>query len=167
MGKTQQYSIEQIDDDWSAVHKATLIFVTHDNRVLLIRKKRGLGAGKVNGPGGKLDSGETAQQCAHRELLEELHVSVSESENRGRLRFQFVDDYSIDVQVFIASTFSGEPTETEEAIPLWFDTNQIPYDEMWADDRLWLPQVLAGQSVDGRFIFDGDELLEHELSFTA
>jgi len=113
------YTVQHIDANWNAVHQATLIFVTQNERVLLIRKKRGLGAGKINGPGGKLDSGETAQVCAHRELFEELGIRVSESENRGRLRFQFMDGYSIDVQVFVSQTYVGVPTETEEAVPLW------------------------------------------------
>lgn len=159
------YTLSHIDSSWSAVHQATLVFVVHAGKVLLIRKKRGLGAGKINGPGGKLDAGETAQQCAHREVHEELCIRISNSNNVGRLRFQFVDDYSIDVHVFIATDFEGTPTETSEAAPLWFEPQQIPYDEMWADDRIWLPRVLAGERVDGRFIFDGDALLESDVHF--
>lgn len=165
MSADHSYSLDQIDSAWQAVHKATLIFVVQAHKVLLIRKKRGLGAGKINGPGGKLEPGESPQQCAHREIKEELRVEVAESINRGRLRFQFVDGYSIDVQVFVATGFNGEPGETEEAIPLWFDIVDIPYDEMWADDRIWLPRVLAGERVDGRFIFDKDQLLDHRISW--
>jgi len=163
MSVANSYSLEQIDSHWRAVHKATLIFVVQANKILLIRKKRGLGAGKINGAGGKLDVGETAQQCAHREIEEELCINVTESADVGRLRFQFVDDYSIDVQVFIATDFQGSPCETSEAIPLWFNIADIPYKEMWADDQIWLPRVLAGEHVDGRFLFDGDRLLDHSV----
>lgn len=165
MSTDHSYSLDQIDAGWLAVHQATLIFVVRAHEVLLIRKKRGLGAGKINGPGGKLEPNETSQQCAHREIKEELCIEVSESVNAGRLRFQFIDDYSIDVQVFIATDFQGTPTETEEAAPLWFDIADIPYDEMWADDRIWLPRVLAGERVDGRFLFDHDRLLDHSVSW--
>lgn len=161
----QDYSLKNINAAWQAVHKATLIFVVQDGKVLLIRKKRGLGAGKINGPGGKTEGNETAQACAHRELYEELCISVNTSKNRGRLRFQFTDGYSLDVFVFVATSYSGEPSETEEAIPMWFDLDDIPFDEMWEDDRYWLTGVLHGESVDGRFIFDGDRMLEHEISF--
>jgi len=164
---TSTYTLSDIDDDWRAVHKATLLFVVQDEKVLLIRKKRGLGAGKINGPGGKLDAGETSQQCAHREIHEELCVVVKESVSAGRLRFQFVDNYSIDVQVFLATDFEGVPTETEEAIPLWFNKQDIPYDEMWADDVIWLPRVLAGEQVNGRFVFDDDVMLEHDVEFSG
>lgn len=165
MSLNNGYTLSEIDDTWVAVHEATLMFVVEMNRVLLIRKKRGLGAGKINGPGGKRDPGETLQECAHREIYEELCVSVSHSENRGRLRFQFVDGYSLDVHVFVAHVFSGTPSETEEAIPLWTALDNIPFDEMWEDDRIWLPQVLSGKHVNGRFVFDGDSMLEHEILY--
>lgn len=160
------YSLEQIDSDWQAVHKATLIFVLDGDSVLLIRKKRGLGAGKINGPGGKLDEGETLQQCAHREVFEELGIVVTESRDMGRLRFQFVDNYSLDVSAFVARQYGGEPVETEEAIPLWYPLDAIPFDEMWEDDRIWLPRVLAGERVDGRFIFDGDRMIANNIEFS-
>jgi len=164
---TSGYSLEQIDTSWTAVNDATLVFVVDDDRVLLIRKKRGLGAGKINGPGGKVDPGETALACARREVKEELCIDIHDLTNVGRLRFQFVDNYSIDVQIYIATRFDGEPTETDEAIPLWFNINEIPYNEMWEDDRIWLPQVLGGKNVDGRFVFDGDKMLEHDVVFTS
>lgn len=163
--ETIGYTLEQIDSNWKAVHRATLLFVVQENKVLLIRKKRGLGAGKINGPGGKLESGETAQQCAHREVLEELCIVVDNSINGGRLRFQFIDGYSIDVQVFITTKFEGTPTETDEAVPLWFNLNNIPFNEMWADDEIWLPRVLGGERVNGRFLFDDDRLLSHDVEF--
>ena len=45
--------------DWRPDHIGTLTFLHQHGRVLLMRKKRGHGAGKINGPGGKLESGET------------------------------------------------------------------------------------------------------------
>jgi len=143
------------------------MFVVQDGKVLLIRKKRGLGAGKINGPGGKLDANESIEQCAIREVAEELCIDVVEPEKKGELKFQFVDGYSIHVHVFMAASYSGHPSETEEAIPLWYPLREIPYREMWADDSVWLPPVLAGASVKGRFLFDSDTLLEYEVQFSG
>jgi len=154
------------DIDWSswrAVDRATLTFVTEGSRLLLIRKKRGLGAGKINGPGGRLEQGETPLACAIREVEEELCITPLGVTARGELRFQFTDGYSIHVFVFSATGYAGQPRETEEAIPLWFDFEAIPYEEMWADDVLWLPRLLAGEPVGGRFVFEGDALLDHAL----
>ncbi len=148
---------------WKPVDRATLLFVVRDGRVLLIRKKRGLGAGKINGPGGRRDPGETPLECAVREVEEELRVTPTGVELRGELLFQFIDGYSIHVHVFQAADCDGEPEETDEAIPLWTDLDRIPYDEMWADDRIWLPLMLEGTAFFGRFVFDGDAMLDHEV----
>ena len=156
------------DIDWStwvAQDTATLLFVVRDGQVLLIRKKRGLGAGKINGPGGKLDPGESLQQCAVREVQEELGVTPTGLAYRGQHRFQFLDGYTLHCHVYVASDCEGEPVETPEAIPLWTALEAIPFDEMWADDRHWLPQVLAGQTVDGRYVFDAEDMVDLVLAF--
>ena len=148
---------------FSAVDRATLVFVFRGDEVLLIRKLRGLGAGKINGPGGRLEPGESAVDCAKREVEEEVCITPTGLEQRGELRFQFVDGHSIHGFVFVASGHVGEPRATEEAIPMWVNRGAIPYPEMWADDRLWMPLLLDGKRFRGRFLFDGDTMLEHEL----
>jgi len=154
------------DIDWSrwrAKDPATLLFVVKDQRILLIRKKRGLGAGKINGPGGRQEAGESILECAIREVQEELLITPDAPRYCGENLFQFTDGYSLHCHVYMSDGFSGEPTETDEAIPLWFDLDSIPYDEMWEDDRLWLPLVLTGKAFSGRYIFEGDRMLDHQL----
>lgn len=151
---------------WQPGEVATLCFVIRDGQILLIRKKRGLGAGKVNGPGGRLEPGETPLQAAIRETEEELGVTPTGVEERGVLHFQFTDGYSLLCSVFVASGCIGEAIETDEAIPLWTPLDAIPYDEMWADDRCWLPGVLQGGSFRGYFRFDGEKMLSQELVWT-
>jgi 8-oxo-dGTP diphosphatase len=155
-------TVDSIDwRTWRAVDPATLVFVVRDGRILLIRKKRGLGAGKINGPGGRCEPGEAPETCAVREVQEELGVTPSGLRLCGENRFQFLDGYSIHVYVYVADDCTGEPIETDEAIPHWVDLDAIPYDEMWQDDPLWLPLVLDGRRFDGRFIFDGDVMLDY------
>ena len=155
---------EELDwTQWTPHEQATLLFVRSADRVLLIRKKRGLGAGKINGPGGRLDDGESPLNCAIREVQEELRVTPIGVEARGELAFQFVDGYALVVYVFSATGCEGEPQETAEAAPLWCPIDDVPFDEMWADDRLWFPHLLNGEFFRGRFLFEGDALLGHEI----
>ncbi|MGA1129362.1 MAG: NUDIX domain-containing protein, partial [Chthoniobacterales bacterium] len=51
---------------WQPTERANLCFVTRGDEVLLIHKKRGLGAGKSHGPGGRIEPGETAAEAAVR-----------------------------------------------------------------------------------------------------
>jgi 8-oxo-dGTP diphosphatase len=148
---------------WRAVDVATLVFVLEGEDILLIEKKRGLGEGKVNGPGGKVDPGETVEQCAIRECQEELGITVRDLERLGEHRFQFTDGYSIHCWVFRTSNYAGTAIETPEAAPLWTAIKAIPFERMWADDRIWLPLLIEGQAFTARWIFDKDSMLDYEL----
>jgi 8-oxo-dGTP diphosphatase len=150
-------------DSWQAKDPATLVFVIRDGKILLINKKTGLGKGKVNGPGGKVEKGESPEACAIRECREELGITVSNLQYCGQHYFQFVDGYSIHVWVYRTADFEGVPAETIEAAPLWVTLDEIPYDLMWEDDKIWLPMMLRGERFHGRWIFDGDSMLDYEL----
>ena len=152
---------------WQAVDTATLTFVVRQKQILLIRKKRGLGAGKINGPGGRLEGNESILECAIRETQEELCVTPIDPQKFGELQFQFVDGYSIHVHVFRATGCHGTPAETDEAVPIWASLDTVPYDEMWEDDEIWLPHLIAGRSFHGRFIFDSDKMLDHALELIS
>lgn len=142
---------------------ATLLFVFRGDEVLLIRKKRGLGAGKINGPGGKIDPGETPEQCAVREVEEELGIHAGDISEAGLLRFQFVDGLGLLCHVFRAESFTGTPVETGEAIPLWTRVDAIPFHEMWADDYMWFHHLIDRRKFTGNFEFDGDTMLTSEV----
>jgi 8-oxo-dGTP diphosphatase len=148
---------------WQPVEKATLLFVIDGDRVLLIEKKRGLGAGKINGPGGRLEAGETLAECAVRETQEELLITATGVEAAGELNFQFTNGHSIQGFVYKATGWVGEPTETDEAKPFWCSLDEIPFGRMWADDAIWIPHMLNGKTFLGRFLFDDDTMLGHEF----
>jgi 8-oxo-dGTP diphosphatase len=149
---------------WTGEMLATILFVIKDGQILLIEKKRGLGAGKINGPGGKIDPGETPLEAAIRETQEELLITPHEPRKLGELRFSMSDCPDILCHVYRADDFSGTPTETDEAVPVWTALDAIPYHRMWEDDRHWLPLLLDEQSFLGRFVFEGDHLLWSEVS---
>ncbi len=156
--------VENIDwSSWRPQEVATLLFVIKSERVLLIRKKRGLGAGKINGPGGKLEGNESPMECAVRETIEELCITPRNVRAAGELFFHAEDMPCIHGHVFTASDFEGRPAETDEAIPLWYAIDEVPYSEMWEDDIHWLPQVLAGKVVDGWFTFVAETLLDFRV----
>jgi 8-oxo-dGTP diphosphatase len=157
--------VSDIDwESWRPIDVATLLFIVDGSRVLLIRKKRGLGAGKISAPGGRLEPGESVDAAAVREVEEEVGVTPLEITTHGSLRFEFMDGYKLCAHVYVAQGFRGTPIETDEAIPLWFERDRIPFHEMWVDDALWVPHVLAGRTVAGRFVFDADTMLDHVLT---
>jgi len=135
--------------------------------VLLIRKKRGLGAGKINGPGGKTESGERPVDAAIRETCEEVGLEPEDPVHYGTLRFAFTDGYCLEVHIYIAFTWHGVLVETEEAEPFWVRKSEIPYENMWEDDRWWLPAILTGDHVEAEMAFDGDAMLTWDIRFAS
>lgn len=150
--------------DWQAHQTATLTFIIRHRQILLIHKKRGLGAGKINGPGGRIEPGETPEQCAIREVQEELRVTPTGLAPAGQLFFQFTDGFTLHCHLYTATDCTGQPQETDEAIPHWTPLTQIPYDKMWADDHTWLPHLITGHTITGRFLFHTDTMLGHDLT---
>jgi 8-oxo-dGTP diphosphatase len=129
----------------------------------MIRKKRGLGAGKINGPGGRLEPGETALEAAIRETREEVGVTPLHPSPRGELHFQFTNGLALHCVVFLAEGCTGEVVETDEATPFWMEPSAIPYHDMWADDIHWLPGVLEGKTFRGYFHFDEEKMMSKEV----
>lgn len=151
------------------LRQATICLLRKDDQVLLAMKKRGFGVGKWNGVGGKVKDGETAKQGAIRETQEEIGVTPTGMEQVAVLDFYFPDvpaekDWDQQVIVFTCNKWNGEPIESEEMLPKWFKVSDVPYDQMWADDILWMPKVFAGQKVKAEFIFSGEgKLKEHKF----
>jgi len=153
--------------NWIPRERATLCFIREGGRLLLIRKKRGLGGGKINAPGGRLEAGETPLEAAVRETREEVGVVPHGLIKRGELHFQFLDGYSLFCTVFFASGCEGELCETDEAAPFWVEIDAIPYDGMWEDDEHWLPLAVAGTNFRGYFEFDDDRMLNHRVEIVS
>jgi len=149
--------------DWKPTEKAVLVFLRDGGNVLLIHKKRGLGKGKVNGPGGRLEAGETWEDAGIRETKEETGLTPLSLTAAADLRFQFTDGYALAARVFLAEGWKGTLTACEEADPFWQPLADIPWSQMWADDALWLPQVFLGHWVKAQFVFDGEKMKEANI----
>ncbi|MFB6133677.1 MAG: 8-oxo-dGTP diphosphatase [Halanaeroarchaeum sp.] len=140
----------------SSLTHGTITFPVRDGRVLLIEKKRGIGAGLYNGPGGKVEPGETPREAARREVREEIDTDVPAISKRGEIEFVFGTDHYMTVHVYRSPGVTGSPAETPEARPVWMDVDDVAYEEMWEDDRYWLPLLFDDRTFRGWFRFDGD-----------
>ena len=128
--------------------------------VLLGVKGRGLGVGKIVGPGGHVEPGESDRQACARELGEEtgLRIDPEELRTAGTLTFHFLarPDLDMVVAIFLGEKFSGDLTETEELAPSWFRADALPFERMWEDARHWVPRALAGEVLNAVFTIAED-----------
>lgn len=147
----------------------TLLYLVSNNRILLVRKTRGFGAGTLDGVGGKIESGESSSEAAVREAKEEIGVTPSLFTKVADLHYLELFDGKepahVHIDAYICEEWSGEPRATEEASdPKWYACDAIPYETMLPDLPYWLPQALAGDKVVGRFTLDADnQLTAHKV----
>ncbi|MCP4424172.1 MAG: 8-oxo-dGTP diphosphatase [Chloroflexi bacterium] len=123
-------------------------------------KKRGFGAGKYAGIGGRVQLDESVVAAAARELTEEIGIRIPETglQNRGCIQFLFPEKpaWNMEVHIFLASHWNGDPVESDEMKPVWFKRGQIPFDCMWQDAPHWLPPTLDGKRIQGTITFQDD-----------
>jgi 8-oxo-dGTP diphosphatase/2-hydroxy-dATP diphosphatase len=149
----------------SDTHKImTVVYVREGTRILLGMKKVRLGAGRWNGFGGKVEAGESVEEAARREVLEEAGLTVGAMRQVGVCEFASPVRPPIRMHIFETYEFEGTPTESDEMRPQWFEMGEVPTDAMWKSDLLWWPEYLTGNTFTARFVFDKDDnVVEHEL----
>ena len=144
----------------------TLCYLLNDrNRVLLIMKKKGFGAGRWNGSGGKVKPGETPEQAAMREVEEETGYKPSNLTNLGYIEFIWPHkpENNQVCHIFLTKEFSGEMRESDECLPQWWDLDKLPYEQMWEPDIYWLKDALSGKETKYRVFFSNENKhLKHE-----
>jgi 8-oxo-dGTP pyrophosphatase MutT (NUDIX family) len=149
----------------------TLLFLLDGNRICLGMKKISFGKGKYNGVGGKVeDSDQSIKFATQREAQEEIgiHVLTTKLTKVGDIKFYLESDvcFNQHVHIFTTNMWVGEPQESDEMKPEWFNINEIPYDKMWVDDIHWLPYVLDGKYVSGKIFFnENSEIEDLQLKF--
>ncbi len=153
-----------IPRNWKPKERATLVYLARGDSVLLIRKLRGHGAGKVNAPGGRIEPGESAEACAIREVAEEVGIRVQTLELRALLRYDDpAESFAMAGFAFVSADFLGAPSPSAEADPFWCRIDEVPYDEMWENDRIWLPRVFEGERIRADFRFCRGSLVAHTV----
>ena len=156
----EQKSISDYEKEYPKLRKVTLCYLLNkeNGEVLIAMKKRGFCAGRWNGIGGKLNEGESIEEALIREAKEEIGVTLTSFRKAGAISFYFSgpgsQDFNQEVHVFTADSWEGTPKESEEMAPKWVKITNLPFNEMWPDDRLWLKDVLLGAYVKAKFLFD-------------
>ena len=136
--------------------RVTLCFLLRDGdsgpEVLLGLKRTGFGTGKIVGIGGHVEPGESEAEAVVREVREETGVTVRQEDlaDAGVVQFVFPAKPAWDMhtRLFTARRWVGEPEESDEITPQWFQTGILPVDRMWQDADHWLPVVLEGGRVN-------------------
>ncbi|GMH95491.1 hypothetical protein TL16_g13172 [Triparma laevis f. inornata] len=155
-------------------HYSLIILVQPStNQVLFGKKLRGFGEGKFNGFGGKPNPNEPMRDCAVRETFEECGVQIPPEFllSAGTLTFTGMGGKQMIIHLYRVNldNFPFSVKASEEMAPTYFPISSIPYDQMFDDDKFWLPTVLsepwsADLALEGNFHFDGDKISHYILT---
>ncbi len=143
--------------------ETTLLLLRKENKILLAMKKCGFGVGKFNGVGGKLEENETPEDAMLRETKEEIGIIPTKYEKMGVVEFiEFVkgEKTNLKFYLYVATEWEGTPSESEEMKPVWFSIEKIPYENMFSDDKYWMPYILKNKKIKAFFEFDEDWNIE-------
>ena len=147
----------------------TLCYITDGNKTLMlhrIKKENDMHEGKWNGLGGKVNGGESPEECVKREVKEESGLLIEEPHLKGVLtfpKFDEIDDWM--VFVFTADKFSGELTECDEGELEWIDNKKVMDLNLWEGDKIYMKWLNDYPFFSAKFIYKKRKLQSHKVSF--
>jgi len=148
---------------------ATLCYLRRNGKTLMvhrIKKENDMHRGKWNGLGGKLEPGETPEECAIREIREESGLTATDLHWKGLLTFPAFDDvedwYAF---VYLVTGFSGELIDSPEGKLAWIDNAALPALNLWEGDHIFLPWLEHPGFFSGKFVYQDGCLISHQVVF--
>jgi 8-oxo-dGTP diphosphatase len=148
---------------------ATIVYVRRAGRTLMlhrVKKPDDMHAGKWNGLGGKLEPGETPEECAIREVAEECGLRIVRPRFRGTIVFpQFSKGVDWFTFVFMAEEFDGELAESGEGVLAWIDDDRLLDLNLWPGDRVFLRWLDEAGTFSAKFVYVAGELTNYQVVF--
>lgn len=146
------------------IRPAIVSYAVLNDKVLLgVRKKSStdLGVNIVAGIGGKLEPDETHEQALIREVNEEIGITPITYKRMGKVVFLYPHKpkWNLDVEIYVIEKWDGDPVESDEIKPDWFEIKKLPIDRMFLDNKYWLPHVLAGKTIEAIFLYSEEHVI--------
>ena len=150
---------------------ATLCYITDKkkNSTLMlhrIKKENDYHQGKWNGLGGKLNQGESPEECAIREIKEESGLIVKNPLLKGFItfpNFDGVDDWY--VFVFTFDEFEGRLIDSPEGRLEWISNNNLTSLNLWEGDKIFLEWVFGKKLFSAKFNYENGNFVDYTVNF--
>lgn len=151
------------------VQLATICYIDNGREFLMLhrnKKPNDVHAGKWIGVGGKLERGETPQECAAREILEETGLKAKPV-LKGIITFpEFTLNLDWYTYVFKVTEFEGELIDCNEGTLEWVPYDQVLSKPTWEGDHTFVEWLLEDKPFfSAKFVYDGDKLLDTQVDF--
>ncbi len=148
---------------------ATLCYVRNAGQTLMvhrIKKENDMHAGKWNGLGGKLEPGETPEECAIREVWEESGLRVTAPQWKGIITFPgFYDEEDWYTFLFVIEQFEGALIDSPEGELRWIPDAELLDLNLWPGDRIFIPWLAQPGFFSAKFVYQHQKLVDHSVIF--
>lgn len=148
---------------------STICYIKKDNMTLMlhrIKKEDDVHEGKWVGLGGKMESGETPEECIIREVKEESGLTIKTPKLRGILTFpKFKDNKDWYVFLFTASEFEGNLIDSNEGVLKWVNDLDVFNLNLWEGDKIFLRWLEDSRMFSGKFIYENGKLIHNDVVF--
>ena len=146
---------------------STICYIEKEDKTLLLhrtKKKNDVHKDRWIGLGGKIEGGETPEECIIREVKEESGLTIKSPQLRGIMTFpKFKDDEDWYVFLFTADEFDGELQECNEGELKWIDSDKIFDLNISEGDKLFLGWLKKYKMFSAKFIYEEGKLIDHSL----
>ena len=147
----------------------TVCYIEDNDRYLMIhrvKKQNDANHDKWIGIGGKLEPGESPEECVIREVAEETGLII-QPRYRGFITFvsnEFGTEY---MHLFTAESDSNAPLpECDEGVLEWIKKSELKRIPMWEGDQIFLDLLDNEDRIFFlKLVYQGDTLISHKLSF--
>ncbi len=148
---------------------ATLCYIQQDEHTLMlhrVKKENDIHQDKWNGLGGKVESGESPEECLIREIKEESGLTLTSYRLAGLLTFPLFDGFN-DWQVFLyqASEFTGDLIDSPEGKLEWVATDKLLDLNLWEGDKYFIKWMLEKSFFSAKFTYQNKKLIDYSVKF--
>lgn len=157
------------------VKLATMIYLLKEDGVLFLERRKENDTVHKQGMhipmGGKVEKGESAEDCIKRESLEESGIKVNSVELKGIIYFREFGDTADDWidYIYTSKDFQGEPQDGYEGNFMWVKQNDFNKLNLYEGDKVFIDYIFNKKykffAVE--FRYDKFELKETKLLFAA
>lgn len=148
---------------------ATLCYLHKDGKTLMlhrVKKKNDIHEGKWNGLGGKLEPGETPEECVIREVREESGLVLRAPRLRGLLTFPGFDgENDWYVYLYTGTDFEGKLIDSPEGRLEWIADGKVLDLPLWEGDKIFLQWLERPEFFSGKFVYRQGKLESHGVVF--
>ena len=145
----------------------TLCYIEQDERYLMlhrVKKENALNHDKWIGVGGKLEDGETPEECLLREVQEETGYTLTQYRLRGIITFLSDEWESETMYLYTATGFTGTQCTCDEGDLVWVPKKEIESLKLWEGDKIFFRLLEEDKGVFSlKLRYEGDTLVEQKV----